>query len=130
MLTCCGGCTDSMGERLCLRCEGVPLVRTEPIFDDVSFFECPTCGRRYTLRAGKGLTFRWLHPISLALYLIIPDPLPSARAAEIATRLKKELPLKILKLLVQEVRLELETPTQQLRDIVDCRATEEDYEQV
>ena len=57
-----------MSELRCLRCKTVPLTEAGPSDPRIAFFECPSCRRQYALRPGKQLTFRWLHPISLALY--------------------------------------------------------------
>jgi hypothetical protein len=90
----------------------------------VTFFECPACQRQYTLRPGKGLTFRWLHPISLALYGVQFDESPSQRAAEAVELFAPGRPAEELERLVREIKLELREPTQQVRDILDSRATE------
>src|SRR5262249_24551886 len=117
---------QQMGERVCLRCKTVPLRIVEPTYPQVTFFECPSCRRPYALRPGKELTFRWLHPISLALYEAQFEEAPSIHAGERAVSSVKERRMEELELLVNEVRLELQEPTQQVRDILDCRASESD----
>ena len=113
-----------MSEHRCLRCKTVPLTEAGPSDPRVAFFACPSCGRHYALQTGKQLTFRWLHPISLALYPVQFDESPSGRAAEVATLLVREQPAEQLELFARETRLELEEPTQQVRDILECRASE------
>jgi len=113
-----------MSELRCLRCKTVLLSEAGPPNPRIAFFECPSCQRRYALRPGKALTFRWLHPISLALYPVQFDESPSGRAAEVAALLIRDRPVAELRLSLREIRLELEEPTQQVRDILDCRASE------
>lgn len=136
----------SMSKHRCLRCKTVPLIALEPIHPEISFFECSNCRRQYALKPGKALTFRWMHPISLALYEVIFDaePVKSWAAREAALveqvqvhpeteRLMRKIGVSLepptpeqLELIVSEIRLELEDPTQQVRDILDCRASEDE----
>ena len=113
-----------MSERRCLRCKTVPLTEASPPDQRIAFFECPSCQRHYALLPGKQLTFRWMHPISLALYPVQFDQSPSGRAAEVAASLVRERPAEQLELFAREIRLELEEPTQQMCDILDCQASE------
>ena len=113
-----------MSERRCLRCKTVPLTGVEPRSPEIHFFECPKCGRRYAQKTGKELTFRWLHPISLALYDVIFHISPGGEAARVAAQFIGRSSGEELELFVREIRLELEDPTQQVRDILDCRASE------
>ena len=110
-----------MSEHLCLRCKTVSLKELPPLDPRITFFECPNCGRHYALKPGKQLTFRWLHPISVILYDVIFDDTPTQRAASIGDRFAG-LPPEFVK----EIRLELDDPTQQVRDIVGCMASEEE----
>jgi hypothetical protein len=91
---------------------------------DVAFYECPACGRQYCLQPGKQLTFRWLHPISLPLYGVIFEDTPTERAEADAKLFVKQKPPAYLRTMVEEIRLELRDPTQQVRDIVGCTASE------
>jgi hypothetical protein len=113
-----------MSERRCLRCKKAPLTEVGTFDPRIKFFECPICRRHYALKPGRQLTFRWLHPISLALYGVQSDESPSARAHEAVDAFTKDRSAEQLQLFVREIMLELEEPTQQVRDILDCRASE------
>lgn len=113
-----------MSEHRCLRCKNVSLKELEPIDLRITFFECPSCRRHYALQPGKPLTFRWGHPISLPLYSVIFDDAPAQRAAAVAASFVKQRSPEQVERFVGEIKLELEEPTQQVRDILDCRATE------
>src|SRR5262245_21001217 len=115
-----------MSEYYCLRCKTVLLNELSPPPDArISFFECPSCRYHYQLKPGKQLTFRWLHPISLALYGVIFEESPGGRAAELAASIARDRSAEELEWIVREIRQELEAPTQAVRDILDCRASEE-----
>jgi hypothetical protein len=116
-----------MNEPLCLRCRTVALTELSASAPDIRFYECPACGRHYALKPGKRLTFRWLHPISLALYGLIfeRNPVPRAEADAEATVKQGSSTPEELQRMVDEIRLELNEPTQQVRDILDCQASEE-----
>ena len=114
-----------MSELHCLRCKAVPLAEVGPSDPRIALFECPACGRGYALSPGQRLTFRWGHPISLALYGVQFDESPRGRAAEVAAALDRERPTEEMNLLAREIRLELDEPTQQVRDILHCRASED-----
>lgn len=109
-------------DRPCLRCGHHPLMRTDSAADDVTFYECPGCGRRFTYSGGS-LTERWPGPIGLALYGVLFDDHPQERAKSSAAglgRLDRDR-------LVAEIRHELEQPSQQVRDILPgMRASEAD----
>ena len=110
---------------MCLRCRTVPLDACEPSeARAIAIFECPGCGRRYALKPGRQLTFRWRDPISLALYGVQFDESPSGRAAEVVASLLRDRSAEQMEQFAREIRLELEEPTQQVRDILDCRASE------
>jgi hypothetical protein len=113
-------------ELRCLRCKTVALTKVGPSHAQITFFECPACGRHYALKAGKELTFRWLHPISLALYSVLFDPSPIDRAAGVAAALVRNRPTEQLTVFAREMRLELDEPSQQIRDILGCRASEDE----
>ena len=115
-----------MNEHLCLRCKTVTLVELEPLDPRITFFECPDCRRHYALQPGKQLTFRWLHPISLALYGVIFDLAPTERVADVVASFVEQRPAEELEVFVREIKLELDEPTQQVRDILDCRASEQE----
>jgi hypothetical protein len=120
------------------------LVELDPKESGIRFFKCPTCHRQYARKPGQGLTFRWLHPISLALYSVIFDEQPTKTWAEKVRISVNEPPaaageqpsrsgdepavpaVEELELWMNEIRLELRYPTQRVRDILGCRATEEE----
>ena len=107
----------------CLRCKSVVLLGL-PSPEKIAFFECPKCGRPFAKRPGQSMTFRWLHPISVALYSVIfeADPAPHARA--VAESLSKDQTTDWLSLLIDEIELELRDPTQDLSAMVDCCASD------
>jgi hypothetical protein len=109
----------------CLRCKTTELVPLASP-DGISFFECPKCHRNFARKAGGALFFRWLHPISLVLYPVSSEPDPCQHCERIADMFAKEKSSEQIKWIVQEIRLELDDPTQQVRDILECRASEED----
>jgi len=115
-----------MNEPRCLRCKTVTLVELEPLDPRITFFECPDCRRHYALKPGKQLTFRWRHPISLALYGVIFDHAPTERVADAVASFLEQRPAEELEVFVREIKLELDEPTQQVRDILDCRASEQE----
>jgi hypothetical protein len=114
-----------MNELRCLRCKTEPLSVVAQIDPRIAFFECPNCRRQYAKLPDKELTFRWLHPISMALYGVQFDESPIGREAEVTDHFIQTRPTKGLEWFAQEIRLELERPTQQVRDIIDCRASED-----
>ena len=113
-----------MSEPLCLRCDGVELVRADEVSPEIAFYTCPRCERRYAQRPGGALTFRWLHPISLALYPTIFDAAPDKIDPLRIDKQFAHFPPEQLAAMAAEIRLELETPTQPVRDILECRAPE------
>ena len=70
--------------------------------------------------------FRWGHPINLLLYPAIFDEHPEERCEEIATLIAKQESADRIHSIIRETKLELDDPTQQLRDILESRATEKD----
>lgn len=111
----------------CLRCKTAPLQKLEPLAPETVFYECSECGRNYACEPGKALTFRWLHPISLALYNVIfaEHPTEPGRVSSAAASLVEGLSDDQIAAFVEEIRLELNEPTQNVRDILDCRAPEQ-----
>src|SRR5215510_11796280 len=104
----------------CLRCLNVFLEERDS-HTSIDFFECPNCHRRYARRKGGNLTYRWLHPISLPLYTILFVQNPVARANEI-TEMQfppDQFSIDSLRHMVEEIDLELESPTQQVLEILD-----------
>ena len=73
-------------------------------YPDIRFFLCPNCNRRYALAPGQQLTFRWLHPLTLALQAIIFDAMPIERVPEIARRFAAQYSREELSDIVKEIR--------------------------
>jgi hypothetical protein len=109
----------------CLRCKTIGLQEAE-FHPEIRFFSCPNCGRGYALSPGKQLTFRWLHPVTMALYEVIFDENPIDRAPSVARKFAAQYSRQNLAEILKEIRLELDEPTQQVRDSLDCRASEEE----
>jgi transposase-like protein len=105
----------------CLRCDAVQLVRLPESSDEIEFFHCPSCHRPYAKRSGGSLTFRWLHPISLALYDVLFDDDPVSRADEVAWKHGGRMAARF----ASEIELELANPTQEVRAILDNPQSEE-----
>ncbi len=118
---------SSSGEMYCLRCRRTPLDRLETGDAEIAFFVCPACHRHYALKPGKGLTYRWGHPISLALYSVIfdEDPAREEKVSSTAADLIKDRSNEEIAEMVSEINLELLEPVQKVRDILDCHANEE-----
>jgi len=72
------------------------------------------------------LFFRWPHPIGLFLYPVIFEVNPPQHCERVAGMFAKQESTERIKLIVREIRLELDDPTQQVRDILECHASEED----
>lgn len=112
----------------CLRCRDQALTRLDAHSSASStFFECPLCGRHYTLMAGRALTFRWRHPISVALYeFSFRSGSAEGFVASTAAAMEKNRTPKQIDAVIQEFELELNEPTQQIRDIISSPRTEEE----
>jgi hypothetical protein len=109
----------------CLRCKTPELIALDSP-DGISFFECPECHRNFARKRGGELCFRWMHPISLVLYPVIFEPDPGQHCERVAEMFAEQESGERIKLIVQEIKLELDDPTQQVRDILECRASEGD----
>jgi hypothetical protein len=110
---------------LCLRCANVRLQRSAASGENITFFECPSCHRRYAQKKSGGLTFRWLHPISLPLFCVLFSPDPVADGPQVADLMLRQQSTDQLAVMIKEIELELELPTQQVRDILDNPQSEE-----
>jgi hypothetical protein len=109
----------------CLRCSGQALVHLPSQGNEIEFFECPACLRQYARQLGGSLTYRWLHPISLVLYGFSSRSKPSKSFASRATlSVQKGRTSAEIAAFVQEVEIELQEPTQQVRDILNTEASE------
>ena len=122
----------------CLRCDGVE-VRPSPR-GGWPFVACPQCSREFMVTSGGALVERWLGPLSLILYPVIFASTPQTEADRIAQELYascqpgrpslfRSFTREQLQQLLSEVRLELEHPTQKVREIRDLRGEEADLRQ-
>ena len=109
----------------CLRCSGVELMRLTESRSDIAFFECPSCQRQYAQKPGRPLVYRWLHAISLPLYVVLFESEPLSKAQSVAENLAKTHARDEMAEMIDEIDLELRHPTQNIRDILDNRASEE-----
>ena len=109
----------------CLRCPGVELRCLPESTKDIMFFECPSCQRQYAQRLGSSLTYRWGHPVTLPLYMVlfVEEPWSSAQAT--AEDFLKDRSRDQLAHMIEEIELELQHPTQNVRGILDNHASEE-----
>jgi hypothetical protein len=62
----------------------------------------------------------------LLLYPVIFEEHPEQRCQEVAALFRKQESADRIKRIVQEIKLELGDPTQQVRDVLESRASEED----
>jgi len=113
-----------MSDETCLRCDHVVLIGVESAAGGVQFFMCPRCARNYALLPGKSLTYRWGHPISLALYPMIFNRAPADVSPARIDALLAKTDFRDLAAALVEIRLELASPTQEVKDILDCVAPE------
>jgi hypothetical protein len=113
------------GALTCLRCKTVPLQVLPGSSPEVEFLECPACERNFAKKIDKDLTFRWLHPISLVLYRVLFSTSPVAQAEEITAQFTEHWSREEITLALEEIRLELNDPTQQVSDILDNPSSEE-----
>jgi transposase-like protein len=116
---------QSKSQPHCLRCKTTVLI-VSPSPSGISFFECPKCHRNYARKSGGSLCFRWPHPIGLVVYPVIFEANPGQHCERVAKLFAKQESSERIKQIVQEINLELEDPTQQVRDILECHASEDD----
>jgi hypothetical protein len=118
----------------CLRCKDMALVGL-PSPAEITFYECPACGRHYAQEPSGHLTFRWLHPISLVLYGFTSTPDGSTdgnpeSVENYAVRTAKSLAIdqttQQLNAFIHEIELELNEPTQPVKDIIGTKASEQE----
>ena len=110
----------------CLRCSGVELARLPESTEEITFFECPSCHRHYALSPGHSLNYRWLHPVSLALYCVLFNREPLSAAPFVAKELVRGRSRDASLKMIEEIELELERPTQNVREILDNPQSEEE----
>jgi len=108
----------------CLRCATTTLRVLPESSHEMAFYECPSCLRHFARKEGGSLTYRWLHPVSVALYGVLFEREPLEHAQQIAEMLVRNRPPEKIASLVEEIELELEHPTQQVRDIIENVASE------
>ena len=109
----------------CLRCKTIDLGELASP-EGISFFECPECHRNYARKPGGALFFRWPHPIGLFLYPVIFEANPPQHCERVAEMFGRQESSERIEQIVREIRLELDDPTQQIRDILNCDASEEE----
>jgi len=107
----------------CLRCSNVWLSKLRQSAE-IAFFECPACRRQYAKKRGRELTYRWLHPVSLLLYALFRCTDDRASQIKYAVRAFNG-PKEKADWMVREIKLELESPTQRVCDILDSPVSEE-----
>ena len=68
----------------CLHCRSteLDLLSSPP---EITFYECPLCGRQFAQQPVKSLTERWRGPLSLVLYPVIFSERPQDEAVAVAT---------------------------------------------
>jgi hypothetical protein len=88
------------------------------------FVDCTSCGRAYRRTDDGVLVERWLGPLSLVLYSAIFTDDPVALAPRVAAELRSQQSPDWVAMAVGEIRRELASPTQPVRDIVGCHAGE------
>jgi hypothetical protein len=72
------------------------------------------------------LTYRWLHPVSLALYCILFNRAPLSAAPFVAEELMRGRSRDASLKMIEEIELELQRPTQNVREILDNPQSEEE----
>lgn len=112
-----------MGNQLvpstCLRC-GHSLSRSDDSRSQVAFFECQSCGRRYSKMDGQGLVFRWPHPIGVALYaFLFRSGSEEHHISTAVDSLVEGRSLEDIECVIREIELELDKPTQQVHQMLD-----------
>jgi hypothetical protein len=110
----------------CLRCKTPELVALPDSPADAAFFECPVCHRHFTKAADGSLSFRWGNPITLLLYPVIFEQHPLERCEQAVSEFVSGRSFEAVQQAIDEIRLELDDPTQQLRNALQCCASEVD----
>ena len=109
---------------ICFRCNK-PLLLAEEL-EAISFYKCTSCNRDYAKKPGKGLTDRWLSPLSLVLYDIIF--IKERISDEIIENVSNEInhyEAKKVKFIKDDIVEELTNPKQKLIDMLGIQGTEE-----
>lgn len=113
-------------EGFCLYCESVKLIVLPESGKQITFFLCPHCHRHFAQPPGNSLTERWGGALSLVLYGVIFSPTPQTEADRTVALLRTQNSREALARMESEIRLELASPKQNVRDILDLRASEQD----
>ena len=119
----------------CPRCDNIRLEQLPG--DEARFVSCPDCGRVFRVTSDGELVEKWLGPRSLVLYPVLSEDHPQKEASRIADELFassepgkrsvfRRFSREQLRQVISEIRLELERPTQNVRDILHLRAKETD----
>jgi hypothetical protein len=91
----------------------------------ITFFQCPSCRRHYAQKPGQSLTYRWGHPISLALYYFSFRSEPECGHVQYAAReIIDGRSQEDIEVFLREIELELKEPSQQVKDILGTHASE------
>ena len=105
--------------------------------DEAEFVSCPGCGRYFRSTPDGKVVEKWLGPLSIVLYPVIFENRPQKEANRIADELYaasepgahsmfRPFSRDQLWKMISEIRIELEHPTQNVRDILDLRGDETD----
>lgn len=120
-----------METKKCPKCSG------ELKHEGGHFHTCVHCARRYRLTSAGTFVERWGGAISVVLYPVIFAQKPQERAADIGNSLcrsalegEKSIFRRMssdqLKMIQSEISDELESPTQAVKEILRCHASEGD----
>lgn len=110
----------------CLICKNIELSILPDSKEEITFYECRQCYRQFSKSDGWALCYRWLHPISLMLYGVIFESRPQKAAKRIAEHFQNGKTKEDLMFIIQEVKRELDEPTQNVRDILNLHQSEAD----
>lgn len=113
----------TLSELICFRCNSSEL----KLFlekEENSIFECQNCQRRYCRKGSLALYDAWPCPIGIALYPVIFEENPTCKALQNAELFMAEQSSTNLELIIEDIEQELSVPRQQVRNILDCVASE------
>ncbi len=122
---------DPIPQVLCLRCDSTQLLPSSDSSPEMEFFECPGCRRAYARAPGGALTYRWLHPVSLALYgFAFRSGTREQHVRKTVHDLLSERSDEQIAWNMEEIELELSKPTQMVSEMLpemgkaedDCRS--------
>ena len=117
--------TLMMPPTYCLRCETTELTILPESDDQITFYECASCRRRFAKQPGRGLCDRWPGPIGLILYGIQFEPQPQEHFQRVAQDVFETRPRGEIARMIEEIEEELRKPRQQVRDILGLPHEEE-----